>query len=79
MFLSSSFRWRGRCHQSADRLGQKVEHPLRHSMAESEIIAHENKVAKDNGESSEDEQPQETEDVLPDDRLFLDGERVPDL
>ncbi len=56
-----------------------MEHPLRHSMAESEIIACENEVAKDDGEGSEDEQTQETEDVLPDDRSFLDGERMPDL
>jgi hypothetical protein len=58
MFLGSSFRWRGRRHQSADRLGQKVEHPLRHSMAESEIIPREYKVAKDDSEGSKDEQAQ---------------------
>jgi hypothetical protein len=48
-------------------------------MAESEIIACENEVAKDNSEGSEDEQTQETEDVLPDDRSFFNGERVSDL
>jgi len=48
-------------------------------MAESEIIACENEVAKDDGECSKNEQTQETEDVLPDDRSFLDRERVPDL
>jgi len=48
-------------------------------MAEIEIIARENEVAKDNSESSDDEQTQETKGVLPNDRSFFDGERVPDL
>ncbi len=56
-----------------------MEHPLCHSMAESEIIACENEIANGDGESDEDEQTQETKDVLPDDRSFLDRERVPDL
>ena len=48
-------------------------------MSESEIIPCEYKVSEDDGDSSKNEQAQETEDVPPDYGSFLDGERMPDL
>jgi hypothetical protein len=48
-------------------------------MSESEIVPGEYKVSEDNGNSSKNEQAQETEDVPLDHGSFLDGERMPDL
>ncbi len=56
-----------------------MEHPLRHSMAKSEIVPCEHKVSEDDDESGKDEQAQKTKDVSPDYRSLLDGERMPDL
>ncbi len=56
-----------------------VEHPLRHSMAKSEIVSGKHKVPEDDGESSKDKQAQKTKDIFPDYRSLLDGERMPDL
>ncbi len=56
-----------------------MEHPLRHSMAKSEIVSGKHKVSEDDGESSIDEQAQKAKDVSPDYRSLLDGEGMPDL
>jgi hypothetical protein len=65
-WLGIGFRGSERWHQSADGFRQEMQHPLRNSLAEREIIAREENVAQDNGESGEDYKAKETEDVLPD-------------
>ena len=57
-FLGSRLRWRGRCHHGSNRLGQKVEHPLHHSLAESEVVSRQNEVAQYDSESSKNDQAQ---------------------